>query len=436
MPALWGFNLNYCIINSMSGFMIPNKQQNNSGLLFTIFSIWTFIILCRPQDYLSFLDKMRPGLTLGLITLSIYFLSSNKNEKISSDSQFRLYRYLIVLMIIGVPFSYYKSASLKDLFDYASITTMFYFLFYQLVNSIEKLLRLLFVYCLGIAIYAIYIMKFGNFSDGRISFGNMFDPNDIAFFIISFITFNFLFLAKDNKAYVRIVATINILISLIVILKTGSRGGFLALITVFAYLLFAKTKTVKVSFITKAVMVIVAIMSLQFVTMDTKRLMTVFDLQDDYNVTDEQGRVAIWKTGMKLMLTHPLTGIGFNRFPEGVGREREILGLPPRWQTAHNSLVQIGTETGVFGFFLFFALSYNALKIFRQIANKSKNDELIKIGEMASAGFIGHFICAMFISQAYSMYWAFYIVLSAVLRRILINENDNDGLIVSKNTVN
>ena len=405
--------------------MVQNKNQTNSGKLFTIFSIWTFILLCRPQDYLPFLGLLRPGLSVGLITLLLYISTVKNNEKISANVQFKLYKYLIIVMIIGVPFSYYKSASLKEVFDYASITTMFFFLFYQLVYTAEKMLKLLFAYCSGVTVYAIYILKSGDFSSARISFGSMFDPNDIAYFIISFLTFNFLFITRDQRGYMRVISVINIVIGLIVILKTGSRGGLIACIAIFAYLLFAKNNTVKVSFVTKALLVITAIMSLQFVAMDTERYKTILDVQDDYNVTGEEGRIAIWKTGMRMMLSRPLTGVGMNCFNEGVGRDREERGLDSaKWQTAHNSIVQIGAETGIFGLILFCLMSINVFRITGQIIGKSRSEELVKISEMAKAGFIGHCISAMFLSQAYSIYWAFYIAFSAVLKHMLDKETE------------
>lgn len=323
----------------MQHINITSNRQEKTDQLVMVFSVWSFILLCRPQDYLSFLEKLRPSLTLGLITLLIYFLSAKNSAKISSDKQFRLYRYLLVVMIIGVPFSYYISASLMDVFNYASITTMFFFLFYQIVNTIAKLRSLLFAYCSGVAIYAIYILKSGNFTEGRIFFGSMFDPNDIAYFIISFLTFNLLFITKDNRGYKRIISIINILISLIVILKTGSRGGLIALITVFAYLLFTKTKTLKLSFMMKAALVLIAVVSLLFVNMNKERYNTILDVQNDYNVTDETGRIAIWKTGMRMMFSRPFTGVGMNRFNEGVGRDREARGLPSaKWQAPITAL--------------------------------------------------------------------------------------------------
>jgi len=327
---------------------------------------------------------------------------------------------LIIIMIIGVPFSYYKSASLKDVFNYASVSIMFFLLFYQLANTIEKLRSLLFAYCCGAAIYAIYILKFGSFLEERISFGSMFDPNDIAFFIINFLTFNLIFINKENTGLKRIIGITNVILGLTVILKTGSRGGFVACIAVFAYLAFVKTRTVNMSFFKKAIIITIAFISLLPLTMNTERYKTILDVQSDYNVTDETGRIAIWKIGMRMMISNPFTGVGMNRFNEGVGRDREQRGLPSaKWQAPHNSMVQIGAETGVLGLLLFCLMSYKVFNITGQAIRKSRSEELIRISEMARAGFLGHLVCAMFLGQAYSVYWIFYIVLSAELHRML-----------------
>lgn len=392
------------------------EPQQNSWLLLTCFSVWSFIILCRPQDYITFLGYIRPGMTLGIITLILWVLFSNKNIEYIADNQIRLYKYMIIVLVMSVPFSYYPGASLNDLFIYCPVI-LFVFLFNKLVNTISQMRNMLFVYCIGIGMYGIAILINGSIAEGRISFGTMFDPNDLAFYVLSFICLNFIFTTANNKTYIRTISTINIITGLLIIIKTGSRGGLIALLTVIAYLLFTKSYVLRTTFITKCAVLIVAILSLQFIDIN-ERYKTILDVQDDYNSKGEEGRIAIWKSGMKQMLTHPFTGVGFNRFPEGIGRDRDIRGLDSaKWQTAHNSLIQIGTETGVLGFILFGVLSYNAFTIFARIAKKSKNEELAKIGAIAKVGFIGHFISAMFLSQAYSVYWAFYIVFSAILRR-------------------
>ncbi|MEI8355297.1 MAG: O-antigen ligase family protein [Deltaproteobacteria bacterium] len=339
-----------------------------------------------------------------------------------SNIQIKLYQYLIIMIVASIPFSYYRRLSFNELFLYCNVI-LFFFLFYKTVDSVSKLRIVLFVYSLGSSIYAIFCLRFGKFSAERLGFGETLDPNDIAYFMVSFLTFNLLFLRKDNNVLLRCVSFANILLCSLALLKTGSRGGLLSLLLVIIVLLFGRSLTLNLSFIKKIAIFILTLLSLHFVDMNTERYKTLLSPKTDYNFNDETGRVALWKMGVGLMLSHPLTGVGLSCFNEGIGREREKRGLPPKWQTAHNSLIQIGAETGLIGFFLFAVLSFNAFKIFGEIVKKSKVEDLAKIGELARIGFIGHFVSAMFLSQAYSVYWAFYIVLSAVLKQMLDNES-------------
>ena len=388
------------------------------------FSAWSFVFLCRPQDYILFLNPLRPGVILILITLVLYVLNKSSFKEIAYNRQVKLYQYLVILIVIGVPFSYYPRFSLYEFFLYCNVV-LFFFLFYQIVNSISDLRNIIFLYCMGASIYALFALKTGNFDNERLSFSDAFDPNDLAFYLLSFLTFNFIFISKTNSKFIRISSVVSLIVTALVILKTGSRGGLIALLSVITVLLFTKSQSIKLSFMSKAALCIVAFVSVQYTTINTVRFKTLLVPESDYNYTDETGRKAIWKTGIKLMLSHPLVGIGMNAFPEGIGRERKKEGaVSLKWQTAHNSLVQIGAETGVFGLILFCAMSFNAFKIFGQIAKKTRFEELAKIGEMARVGFLGHFIIALFLSQAYSVYWAFYIVLSAVLKQLLDKETE------------
>lgn len=395
----------------------PQHEKNN--FLYKIFCAWTFILFCRPQDYLPFLGVLRPNLSLGLLTALLYFFSGAKREKITDNKQYRLFLYLIFVLIVGVPFSYYRSASLMDVFNYSSISLLFFNLFYQLVNTTTQLRNLLFIYCSGIVIYAIHILKSGIIAEGRLAFGTMFDANDTAFFLISFLPFNLLFTSKDNCWHERIIATINIILSLIVILKTGSRGGLIAFISVAFYLLIFKNSTFNLSLAKKAVLVLVAVVSLQFINMNTERYKTLLDMKQDYNVTDQEGRIALWKTGIKLMLSHPVTGIGMNRISEGIGREYEKQGYQTaKWMTIHNSFLQLGAETGIFGLLLYCLMCINIYGITSRIIINSRSQDLLKLAEMTKAGYLGSFISSLFLSQAYSIYWVFYLVLSAVFVKI------------------
>jgi O-antigen ligase len=292
----------------------------------------------------------------------------------------------------------------------------------MLINNIEKLKTILFIACLGTVIYSVYSLSAGRLIANRLMVGDMFDPNDIGFFLLSFLPFNFLFFSKENANYKKIICLSNVIVSTLVVMMTGSRSGFLALATGALILLLTRTRTIKASYKIMVIILCFTAISYKIAEIEFSRFATIANIKEDYNVTSEFGRLQIWKTGLKFMLTHPLTGVGVGCFDEAIGRERTERGVIPYWQTAHNSLIEIGAETGVIGFFLFALMSLKAYRIFKQAKQSAQSEDLLKIGEMARAGFVMHFICAMFLSQAYSLYWAFYIVSSAVLRRQMERE--------------
>ena len=202
-----------------------------------------------------------------------------------------------------------------------------------------------------------------------------------------------------------------------IILLTGSRGGFIALSVVVIMLFFEQTKIISKTY---KIIITLAIITIVYggSTIDFTRLETIRQIGEDYNVVDETGRLEIWKKGLGLMMNNPLTGVGVSCFSEAIGKERSERGLQERWQAPHNSLIEIGAETGILGLLFFVLISINTLRIFGRTKYTNDNEHMIRIGKISKIAFAGNFVSSMFLSQAYSLYWVFFVVVSAVLFRI------------------
>ncbi|WP_291322985.1 hypothetical protein [Desulfonatronospira sp.] len=70
----------------------------------------------------------------------------------------------------------------------------------------------------------------------------MFDPNDIAFFTLGFLPLNLVFIPRDSHFWVRLTCLGSFGMGVLIILLTGSRGGFLAFAVSAALLLLFKTR--------------------------------------------------------------------------------------------------------------------------------------------------------------------------------------------------
>ncbi|OPX92402.1 MAG: O-Antigen ligase [Pelotomaculum sp. PtaB.Bin104] len=404
--------------------LLGGTHKKDSILLVYLFYVWTFVLIARPQDFMDGLKPIRPALSVGLIVVILYvFNHAIYKNRLIDNQQCRLYLYLLATMIISIPFAYYRRGAFEFVFTKYIVIVIYFFLFYKIIDNTKKLQGLLWIACVGTSMYLLSALYLGEMNSGRLQFGEMLDPNDLAFFALSFLPFNILFLSKNNPWWSRLLFLVNIAVSILVILMTGSRGGFIALGIVLIMLLFSRPRTVKFSY--KIVVAAIASMTVIYggATIDFSRFKTISQIKEDYNVWDETGRLEVWKKGFEMMLNDPLTGVGVTCFSEAIGQKRKEQGLQELWQAPHSSLVQIGAETGVFGLILFVLISYKAFRIFGKLKSTSKFEQVFKIGEVARIGFAGHFVSSMFLSQAYSIYWSFYIVLSAALLNLCRQAN-------------
>lgn len=402
---------------------LESYEERKSGVVFLVFCIWAFIILCRPQDLFPALASIRPVLVIEVIMLSILVVNYGgiNRQSVFKETQVKLYTAFLIIMVIGIPTSLYPGLTFMAIFTQYINVILFFFIFIKVVDTTSKVAQILQIGCLGNCLYSAFILSVGTYQYGRLYFGKMFDPNDLAFFSLAFLPLNLMFINRDNQLWLRLVHIGSFAFGALIILLSGSRGGLLAFGAVILMFLITKTKTVNFSI--KIIIITLGLLLFSLAPINWDRYGTILDIEDDYNLSDEMGRISIWKIGMKAMIENPFTGVGVENFYNAVGIDRERRGLESHtWQAAHNMAVQIGAETGIIGLSFFIIMSLNVFIIFRRARKTAISDKLVRIADTGRAGFLGLFIAGMFLSQAYSVYWALYVALSGVVNQLLLNE--------------
>ena len=101
------------------------------------------------------------------------------------------------------------------------------------------------------------------------------------------------------------------------------------------------------------------------------------------------------------------------------------MGIIPKWQTAHNTYVQIAVETGIAGFITYMCIIFVCYSNFKKIRlGGAKEGEIKDMSVMAGLFQIGFFsllLDAFFLSQGYSMLITIYFATSASMRNIVFN---------------
>jgi O-antigen ligase len=180
------------------------------------------------------------------------------------------------------------------------------------------------------------------------------DPNDLA--TVMAIVFPFA-LAEGLRASGRrrVLALLAGVFILLVTVKTGSRGGNIALLAGAVMFVFAfpLRRSVPLMF---AVGALLAVGWLLAPADFRERMGTVSSLDEDYNYTAYSGRQQIWKRGRGYIAEHPVAGVGAGNFPIAEGDFAAALGRPAKWSAAHNAYIQAFAELGVIGGGIFIAI--------------------------------------------------------------------------------
>ena len=401
----------------------PMAAPARAGLPFAVFCVYLFVVIGRPQDYWPALAPFRLALVFTILTSLVTL--SRRGERaggVFKYTETKLYFLLFAVMCAGIPFSIYRRASFDFVILQYVANMAFYVMFVIHVNSLVKYRRIIVVLVISALTFTIFGLLQGRFNSGRFTTGSqVFDSNDVAFIEVSFLPFAMCAILGPFSLLTRALALTGMLLSILLALYTGSRGGLIALGTILLLFLILRTASITRGH-KAAILLFVAIMGMMSLgKLNVKRYSSLADLGDDYNTSDEEGRVQIWNRGWQLLLENPLTGVGVNGFGAAIGTMRASEHLRPVWQAPHNSYVQVFTETGFVGgasFVLLIATCLRTLNGLRRGKESPVGKGLRTLPGLLFIGFIALLVAANFLSQAYSISFTLFFAISASLKAI------------------
>ena len=402
--------------------MVPNVAQAEFSVSFLVFCVYTFILIGRPQDYLPALVPFRPALVFTIISLAVTVLMGQRGAANPlRHRSTKLYLVFYAVMVAGVPFSIHRRLSLDFALTIYIVNVVFFLLFLMNVNTLARFKRVVFVVVLAALMFSALGLQHGSFIAGRYgTVGLGFDPNDIAFVVVSLLSFAVCVLLGSFRWLAKTLALMTIAFGVLLALYTGSRGGLLGLGTFLALFLaigvrgLSKTKKLFI------VVVLAVIATLNADKINVNRYLTLGELESDYNTT-EFGRVGIWRQGLRMFTDSPLTGVGVTRFGQAIGTMRMEDNLIPEWQAPHNSYVQVLAELGLLGAAAFLILIVVCVSTLGRLMRKPAESATVDIAVYAAVllvGLIAQIVAAFFLSQAYSMFFTLAFAVSTALAAI------------------
>jgi O-antigen ligase len=224
----------------------------------------------------------------------------------------------------------------------------------------------------------------------RQTFGSL-DPNDLAAVMAT--AFPLALWLATGSFMRRMIWTPCAMVMAVGVVPTMSRGGLLGLAAAAIVLILVGTRGFKRILMAGTL----ALGAVAFMSLAGDRIGNISG--EDYNFTQSEGRIAIWKRGIVWTIKRPW-GYGLNNFPYYFG----LLNGPDR--AAHNSLIQYSVELGVLGIGAYLmicaSLVKSLLKIRRNAMKRGREgQELVTLSGHVLAMLAACWTTGFFLSNAY-----------------------------------
>ena len=366
----------------------PQVQVETNPMQKAAFGLTTFFILMlysRFQDFISSLHL--PAITLFLAIL--WMIASGNVRTVAKISATKYFVLMTAFMFASIPFSVWPGGAadtvvkvwLKALVVYAVVATS--------IIIPRYCTRLMSVAAFGIVCGTLIGLAVGNDSArmGEINarFG---DANEFAQVLLIGMCLMLGYSATPGRnAFARLVAYFALIVMLVAFFRTGSRGGFLGLLTVVVFLFIKNSASVKAIILVLVVIVTTCVLIFLPGTLKYRYGALLGLVAENRSTVDAiaaagsvQGRQYLLVKSIEITLRHPIVGEGAGMFAVA---ENSVAVQEGRargsWHETHNMYTQVSSENGIPAFIFFVAAIVAAFRTVNRVIalGKDSTDSVI-----------------------------------------------------------
>lgn len=203
------------------------------------------------------------------------------------------------------------------------------------------------------------------------------------------------------------------------VLGASSRGGQLALLIGFVYLLFMFGK-LRIKYIL-----------ISFVAIWSAYQLLPEEQKERFNIVGDDAtsvsRLNYWKSGLDMMENHPWFGIGHDAFPLYYRDyyKSQLDGLSgylyQRIEVSHNSFVQVGSTLGIFGLLFYLSLIVlhfkNNIAVRKEVSKNQRSFAWVRATTIGlDSAMVVYLVGSMFMSIAFYPYIYFLLMFSQSMK--------------------
>jgi O-antigen ligase len=389
----------------------PTGSGWKPDLLVVCVAIYIATAVGRLHEVFPVLGYFKPTLLSAGLALGLYLLDRSRMRapgRLLSPTA----TYVIGLVVWGaltVPGALNQGAAFHGWLDLAWSIVMCLVVAGS-VRRTADIERLVLIYFAVTAVYVGVVLSRFQLGAESWRLGRLYyyDANDLATLIATALPLGLHCFLVHRRPVERVLAGIGLAILAVGLIRSGSRGGFLACLAVTAFVLLRVTTIPARSRLIGVAVILLFVLG----TASDKywaQMQTIIHPHEDYNLTAEEGRIQVWERGLGYMTSYPVFGVGVRNFPVAEGTispqaRRQERGLPVRWGAAHNTYIQIGAELGIPGLLLFLGLLWSAFGALRRAARRrgAPTREVASLAQTLMAALVGFAVGAIFLSLAYT----------------------------------
>jgi O-antigen ligase len=388
---------------------------------------FTAVLLLRPQDTFPSLGPLHLAEVcafVGIGPMLVHRLARRLPVfRVTPETVGLLALGLVILLT--APFSIWPGGVLQVFFEYLKCVIVFVLMLNTLTTPkrLEQITWLIVVCCGYVAFRGVfdYARGVNLVEDGRVrgAIGGIFgNPNDLALNMVTFMPAALMIaLTARHSTIRRLLAAGIAILMLATIVFTKSRGGAIGLGAMLAAMIVLGRR-IRPGF---AAMAIGAVMLATPFLPSTfwDRMATIVDEQrDTFHFTGSSAaRRALMQEGIDTFMEFPITGVGAGQFKNYNPPDRK-----EKWHETHNALIQVASETGIFGLFAFAFLivrgataAATTRRLLARPRRKAAGDPLQLVMKASDRRSLFAYTAAMTAGLVGWFTWTFYYLLALIV---------------------
>ena len=388
---------------------VPPTRAMRTTLAYRALVLFSLYYFLRPEDFIPGLNAIPLGKIVGAIALLALIFGVKPKDRGKLPAECKVLLLLLGQFLISIPFAYWRGGAYDVVVNKFSKGVIVALLISMVLTKVFELRKLLYIQAASVALITVASLLVHHTQDGRlmgIQKGILENPNDLAINIAINLPLCMAFMFAAKGGLRKSLWAFGLLCMLYAVVATYSRSGMIAtMITTLICLWEFGVKGKRMALVMVAG--IGGVIALAVVLVTPKYLARLESLVRSTPVeygsveahaqSSVEAREALLKESLKLMVQHPIFGVGAGNFPV----------ITKEWRVAHNTYTEIGAEGGVPALILFVLLLVMSLRKIRQTRMlpgyaRDENIRLWASGLWASmAAYISG---AMFASTEYNLF--------------------------------